>query len=158
MIFRARRLALVGLCALLLSGCSAAVDPDASPASAGGMIELAVSEACVDGSDPQCTAIGGDYVVLPSAFVQAAVRDAVVSDSPQQNAVEVTFTSDGAAVLNDLTNEAVQGGSESRLLFKIGGDVVAAVLVMEAVDGDQVTIALSPEEDPQQVVDLLHGT
>lgn len=29
---------------------------------------------------------------------------------------------------------------------------------MEALDGDHVTIVLSPEEDPQQVVDLLHGT
>lgn len=157
MIFRARHLALVGLCALLLPGCSAAVDPDATPAFVGGMMELAVSETCVEGSDPQCTAVGSDYVVLPSAFEQAAVQDAVVSDSPQQNAVEVTFTSEGAAVLNDLTNEAVQGGSESRLLLKIGDDVVAAVVVMEALDGDQVTIALSPEEDPQQVVDLLHG-
>lgn len=122
------------------------------------MIELAVSETCIEGSDPQCTAVGSDYVVLPSAFEQAAVQEAVVSDSPQQNAVDVTFTSEGAAVLNDLTDEARRGGSESRLLFKIGDEVVAAVVVMEALDGDEVTIALSPEEDPQQVVDLLRGT
>lgn len=35
----------------------------------------------------------------------------MVSDSRQQDAVEVTFTAEGAAVLNDLINEAVRAGA-----------------------------------------------
>jgi len=157
MTFRADHFALVVLVSLALCGCSAAAVPGATPALAGGMIELAVSETCVEGSDPQCTAVGSDFVLVPPAFEQAGVEDAVVNESPQHNAVDVTLTSEGAAVLSNLTDEAAQAGGESRLLLKIGDEIRAAVEVIEPLNGDQVTIALSPEEDPQEVVDLLRG-
>ncbi|MCP2638472.1 hypothetical protein K0817_018110 [Microbacterium sp. HD4P20] len=158
MSLRAHRLALVVVSSLALCGCSAATNREATPPSAEGVIELAVSETCIEGSDPQCTAVGGDHVIVPSEFKRAAVEDAVVSDSQEQNAVDVTFTSEGAAVVNELTSRAAQTGGESRLLFKIGEEVRAAVVVMEPLDGDRVTIALSPEEDPLEVVDLIRGT
>lgn len=158
MTLRTRRLALVVLVSLSLCGCSAATGTDQTPAPVGGVIELAVSETCAEGSEPLCTEVGGEWVVLPSAFEQAVVEDAAVSDTQQQNAVDVTFSAEGAAVLHALTNQAAQAGAEARLVFKIGGELLAAVMVMEALDGDQVTIALSPDDDPQQIVDLIYIT
>lgn len=158
MTIRRGRFALVVFISLTVCGCSAATDFDEPPAPAGGTIELAVSETCTAGSDPQCTPVGDEYVMRPVAFEKATVEEAVVSEGPQQNAIDVTFTSEGAAVLSDLTDRASQSGSESRLLVKIGDEIVAAVVVKEALDGDEVTIGLAPEDDPQEVIDLLHGT
>jgi hypothetical protein len=122
------------------------------------VIELAVAETCAEGSEPECTAVGGEWVILPSTFEQAAVEDAAVSDAPQRNAVDVTFSAEGASVLNALTDQAAQAGAEARLVFKVGDDLLAAVAVMEALEGDQVTIALSPDDDPQRIADLIHNT
>lgn len=65
------------------------------------------------------------------------------------------FTPEGAEVFNTLTERAAQAGPDARLVIKIGADVRAAVVVMEGLHGAEVTIALSPDEDPQQMVDLL---
>ena len=154
---RAHGLALVVVASFSLCGCSPTIDAEATAPPAGGMIELAVSETCVEGSDPQCAAVGGEHVVVPPAFEQAAVEDAVVNDSRQQDAVDVTFTAEGAAVVHDLTSQAAQTGGESRLLFRIGDEIRATVVVMEPLDGDQVTIVLSLQQDPQEVVDLING-
>lgn len=158
MTFRTRRLALVVLVSMGLCGCSAATDTDQSQTPDGGLIELAVSETCAEGSDPQCTAVGGEWVILPTTFEKAAVDDAAVSDTAQRNAVDVTFSAEGASVLNSLTDQAARAGAEARLVFKVGDELLAAVAVMEALDGDQVTIALAPDDDPQQIVDLIHNT
>jgi hypothetical protein len=94
----------------------------------------------------------------PAAFKRATVDDAGVSDTTQANAVDVTFSPEGARVLNALTAEAAQSGAEARLVFKVGEEVLAAVAVMEPLDDDEVTIALSPDDDPQRIVDLIHRT
>lgn len=158
MTLRTRKFALVALVSLSLCGCSAATGTDQTPASDGGVIELAVSETCAEGSEPQCAEVGGEWVVLPSTFERAVVEDAAVSDTQQQNAVDVSFSAEGAAVLHSLTDQAAQAGAEARLVFKLGDELLAAVVVMEALDGDQVTIALSPDDDPQQIVDLIYNT
>jgi hypothetical protein len=120
----------------------------------GGAIELAVSEACTEASEPQCTAVGGEWVVLPETFEQAAVDAAVVSEG-QQQAVELTFSDEGAAVVHALTDQAAEAGDQARLVLKIGDDLRAAVVVMEALNGNEVTISLSPDDDPQEMVDLI---
>lgn len=156
MTFRGRRLALVALVSLSLCGCAAAGGTAEASPSASGMLEMAVSEACADGSEPDCIAAGSGHVERPASFEPAGVEDAVVSGA-QPNTVEVTFTSDGAAVLSDLSGRAAEAGADSRLVLKVGDEILAAVVVMEALSGDQVTISLSPDDDPQEMADLLRG-
>ncbi|MCY7289361.1 MAG: hypothetical protein LH624_14220, partial [Cryobacterium sp.] len=72
-----------------------------------------------------------------------------------QNAVDVTFTDEGAAVFAALTEEAAQAGGDARLVLKIGDEVRAAVTVVEPLGGDSVMIALSPDDSAQEVVDLI---
>ncbi|SJN31641.1 hypothetical protein FM104_07530 [Microbacterium esteraromaticum] len=115
---------------------------------------MAVSETCVEGSDPQCIDVDGQYVLHPASFDKATVEEAVVSGQ-QDNAVEITFTSEGAAVLSTVTDRAARAGADARLLLKIGDDIRGAIEVKEALGGDEITIALSPDENPQDVVDLL---
>ncbi|UNK69967.1 hypothetical protein [Microbacterium sp. H1-D42] len=119
---------------------------------------MAISETCAEESGLQCILVAGDYVMRPSSFERAAVADAAASDGQQQNAVDITFTTEGAAVFNDLTGQAAQAGAESRLLIKFGDEVIGAIVVMEALQGDQVTIAVPSEHTPQEVLELLHGT
>lgn len=154
---RTARLSLVVLAVLAFSGCSAAVGSDERSSATGGTIELAVSETCTAGSDPQCVVVNGQSVVLPSAFESAGVEDAAVADGDGQNAVDVTFNDEGAAVLRTLTEQAAGAGDAARLVMKIGGEIRAAVRVMEALEGDYVQIALSPDDNAQDVVDLIRG-
>lgn len=117
---------------------------------------MAISETCAEGSDPQCISVGEQYVLRPSAFERAAVDDAAVADGNQQNAVEVTFSAEGATVLNMLTKKAAAAGEQARLVLKIGDSIRAAVIVPEALEGNQITILLSPDDSAQDVVSLLH--
>ncbi|TFB54228.1 hypothetical protein [Cryobacterium sp. Sr3] len=84
------------------------------------------------------------------------MKDATIAESKGQNAVDVTFTEDGAIVLNALTVKAVQAGDSARLIIKIGGEIQAAVVVMEAMEGDHVQISVSPDDNAQEIVDLIH--
>lgn len=156
MISRTPRFALVALALLTLSACSAAAGDDASSGT-GGTIELAVSETCTEGSDPQCVSVNGQSVLLPSAFEQAGVEESAVAVNGQ-NAVDVTFNEDGAAVFHALTEQAAGAGNAARLVIRIGGELQAAVQVMEALEGDQVQIAVSPDDSAQEIVDLIQGS
>jgi len=158
MTFRRYWLALVSILALALSGCGATSVPGTTPPATGGFVELAVSSTCTEGSDPQCVLIGNEYVIRPSTFDDAAVANAAASESQQQDAVDLTFTAEGAAVLQDLTGQAAQAGGDSRLLLKAGDEIIGATVVMEALQGDHVTIAIPPEHTAQEVLDLIHGT
>ena len=153
---RTARLSLVVLVVLALSACSAPGGSDETSSVTGGTIELAVSETCTDVSDPQCVSINGQNVVLPSAFEHAGVEDAAVADGEGQNAVDVTFDKDGAAVLHTLTEKAARAGHTARLVMKMGGELQVAVAVMHALEGDQLQISLSPDDSAQKVVDLIH--
>ncbi len=152
-------MALMALAGLQLAFISHAVsaNPAIRTASAtGGAIELAVSETCADGAGSQCVLVNGENVVLPSGFERAGVDDATIAEGEGQNAVDVTFTEDGAMVFNALTVKAVQAGDSARLVIQIGGEIQAAVVVMEAVEGDHVQISVSPEDNAQKIVDLIH--
>ena len=152
---RPRTLALIVGIVLAVSGCSATVGADNSPTGTGGTIELAVAEACAAADDPKCVMVNGQSIVEPDGFEEAVVKSAAVADSDGQNAVTVTFNEDGAAVLKALTTEAAEAGPDVRLLIRIGGELEAAVTVMEPLDGDQVQIGLSPDEDAQAFVDRI---
>ncbi|TFC58559.1 hypothetical protein E3O62_10235 [Cryobacterium sp. TMT2-15-1] len=68
----------------------------------------------------------------------------------------MTFTEDGAVVFNALTVKAVQAGDSVRLIIKIGGEIQAAVVVMEAMESGHVQISVSPDDNAQKIVDLIH--
>ncbi len=153
---RTRTLSLLALVVVALSGCSAGVDASDTATASGGAIELAASETCTDGADPQCVEVNGESVVLPTAFERAVVEDATVSEGEGQNAVDVTFNEDGAEVFNALTVKAVEAGGTARLVIKIGGEIHAAVAVMEASEGDQMQISIGPDDNAKKVLDLIH--
>jgi hypothetical protein len=94
----------------------------------------------------------------PATFEDAPVANAAASDGEQQDAVDITFTAEGAAVLHVLTGQAAQAGGDSRLLLKAGGEIIGSTVVMEALQGDHLTIALPPEHTAREVLDLIHGT
>ena len=152
---RKRGLSLLALVALAVSGCSAEVESGQPAESPGGTIELAVSETCAEGSDPQCAPIDGQYVMSPATFKPATVEAAAVAENDGQSSVDLTFTDDGAAVLKSLTEEAVQAGDEARLIMKIGDEMRLAVAVPEPVTGDAVTIPSSSADSAQEFVDLI---
>ena len=116
---------------------------------------MAVSQTCAASSDLHCVAVTGENVVLPSAFERAGVGDAAVAEGEGRNAVDVTFSEDGAVVFHALTEKAAGAGSTARLVMRIGGELKAAVVVMQAMEGDQVQIGLSPDDNAQGVVDLI---
>ena len=151
---RTPRLSAVVLAVLVLSACSSAAGADEPSSGAGGMVELAVAETCGEGSESPCVLVNGENVSLPDAFEEAGVEDASVAGGGQ-SAVDVTFTADGATVLHELTEQAVEAGDQARLVMRIGGEVQAAVVVMEALTGDQLQIGLSPDESAQELVDQI---
>ena len=116
---------------------------------------MAVSETCTEVS-PQCVSVNGVNVVLPSAFEQASVEAAAVAEGNGQNAVDVTFSKDGEVVFHALTEKAAKAGAAARLVMKIGGELQAAVAVMQALEGNHLQINLSPDDSAQKVVDLIH--
>jgi hypothetical protein len=154
---RTRRISLAVLALLALSGCSAGVGADETPAATGGAIELAVSETCTEGADPKCVSVKGEHVVLPSAFERAAVEDATAAEGQGPNTVDVTFTKEGSMVLRTLTEKAARAGDSTRLVMKIGGEIQAVVTVMQAVDDGRVQIDLSPHKSAQEALDLIHA-
>jgi len=149
---RTTRLSLVLLAVVALSACSAS-DDDSSVTS--GTIGLAVSETCLDESDPQCVSVNGERVLSPSGFEQAGVQATAVTETDGQNAIEVTFDADGAEIFSALTERAADAGDTARLIVKFGDQIVAAVAVMEAVETDRMQLGLSPEEDAQDLIDLI---
>ena len=82
---------------------------------------------------------------------------AVAVDEGGQNAIALTLTSDGAAVLAELTEQVVATGLETRLVVKIGDDVLSAVRVVEALQTDVVVVALPTSESPNDVIELVRA-
>ncbi|EPR75352.1 hypothetical protein ADILRU_2308 [Leifsonia rubra CMS 76R] len=123
----------------------------------GEAIELAVSETCVEGSDPERILVNDQYVLRPSTFKRASVEDAAVAEAGGQNAVDATFTDDGTAVLNARTEEAAGTGASARLIIKIGGEIRSAPFGAEPLTGNQALIALSLDDSAQETVDLING-
>ncbi|WP_336645529.1 hypothetical protein [Microbacterium sp. USHLN186] len=151
---RTTRCMLVVLALLSLCGCAAAGDSETTAASTRASLQLALSTTCDDASDPHCIPVGSERVLLPSTFENAAVENAVA----RSDSVDVTFTDNGAEVLNDLTAQASGAGAEFRLLVKVGHEIIAAVSVMEPLNGDHVTLGLTQKHDPETVVALIQGS
>lgn len=155
MTFRTRGLFLLVPVLLALSACASAGAGanDKTSSTTQGAIEFAVSETCAEGSDAECVSVNGESITLPSIFERAGVEAAAVAQGEGQNAIDVTFTDDGAAVLHTLSEQAA--GGTARLVMQISDEIVAAVMVPEALEGKQLQIALSPEESAQEIVDLI---
>lgn len=153
---RTSRLTLAVIVLFSLSACSSAAGADEASSGTGGTIDMAVSDTCTAGSDSKCILVNGESVMLPSTFQEAGVKDSTVAENGQ-SAVDVTFNEDGAKILQALTKEAAGAGDSARLLIRIGDELQAAVRVMEALEGDQIQIALSPDESAQDLVDLIQG-
>lgn len=143
------------LAVLALSACSIGVNAESTDT--GGTIEMAVSETCVEGAAAECVSAGGSYVLLPSVFEQADVEESRLADNGQ-NAVELKLDDNGAEVLHTLTAAAVEAGDSARLVLKIGGELQAAAMVMEALEGGQLQIAVSERDDAQELLDLIRSS
>ncbi len=153
---RTRGLYLLAPVLLTLSACSTDGATDEKSPIAQGAIEFAISELCAEMSDSQCVLVNGESIMLPSTFERAGVEAAVVAEGEGHNAVDLMLTDDGAAILHTLTEEAA--GGTARLVMKIGDEILAAVMVAEAVEGKQLQIALSPDDDAKRIVELIRET
>ncbi|NQX17211.1 hypothetical protein [Rathayibacter sp. VKM Ac-2857] len=143
----------MGILVLALAGCASPADPE--PEAAGGGLDIAVSSVCEVGADPQCTAVGGqDVLVDPAAFTRAGVASVEVSGTGDAQTVDVRFDEDGAELFQDATAEAAGAGPDARLLLRAGDVVVSAVAVMQAIEGDSVQI-LPGDEDAQDLADRI---
>lgn len=149
---RVGKVCCVAMGVLVLSGCAGEAGADDSTTT--GALELAVSETCVPDSTPECVAVNGEHVVVPSAdFVRAGVESVTVAADQPGNAVDVTFSSEGAAVLGTTTAEVAQAGDEARLVIKVGNEVVAAVAVAQPQNGAHVQMALPAELSPEEFIE-----
>lgn len=150
--------AAAGLALLALSACSGGVDPGQStPSTSAGTIEIAVSATCQPGSEPNCTQINDQHVVLDAAeFVAAGVTDAAPG-SPQQDQemLEVTLDDDGASAFRAATAEVAEAGNNARLVLQVGENVLSAVQVPEPVEGAQIQIALPAAVNAEELAEQL---
>ncbi|GAA0999723.1 hypothetical protein GCM10009563_26040 [Subtercola frigoramans] len=99
----------------------------------------------------------GEGVLTPSNYENAGVQDATVIEDGGQSTVHVTFTDDGATVLNTLTKQAVQAGSGARLILEVGGKIVGTPAVMEPIEDREVSIIVAREDNAQTLVDSILG-
>ena len=142
---------------LALSACSTPVGAGSSPTAGGGSVELAVSESCVEGSDPQCVVVNGEGVMLPAEFERAGVESADVAQGGEVNAVNITFDDEGAAIFQKLTEQAAGAGSNARLVVKIGNEIQSAPRVMQTMTGKNVQISLGPDGSPQKILEMIQS-
>lgn len=152
---RTPRLLLAAFFVLALSACSASTGATQTGSATGGAIEVAVSKTCTAGTDPKCVSVKGEHVVLPDSFEKVGVQDVSAADGQGPNTVDVTLTESGTRTFHALTEKAAQAGSSERLLVKIGGEVRAAVTVMQAIDSGHVQIDFSPDQNAQEAIDLI---
>lgn len=130
------------LVVLVLSGCAQGAGAAGSSASSGTM-EMAVTTTCAAGSSPDCVEIDGESVLVTDGdFKKVELKSVSAADDQSGNAVELSLTVDGAAVLTASSAAASKAGDDARLAIRVGDEVLSAVKVMEPVSGDHVTIAL----------------
>lgn len=140
---------------LVLSGCAGDAGADGSTTTSGAL-ELAVSEICVPDSTPECVAVNGEHVVVPSAdLLRAEVESVAAAGDQPGSAVDITFSDEGAAVLETSTAEVAQAGDDARLIIKVGNEVLAAVAVAQPLKGDHVQVALPADMSPEDFIERL---
>lgn len=124
-----------------------------------GALDLAISQTCAPGSDPQCIPFNDEHIlVVPAAFERAGVDSA--SGEPTSGAsdmINVTLDSDGANVARTMTVEASRAGDQARLVMKVGDEIVSAVRVQGELRGDQMMVALPPDADTEEILNSLNG-
>jgi hypothetical protein len=144
--------AVVALAVLVLSGCAQGVAADSS--TTGGAIEVAVTKTCTEDASADCVEINGEKVlVTDDAFRRVDLEAVSAADDQSGNAVDVELTQDGAAVLAASTTAASEAGEDARLVIRAGGEVVAAVKVIEPISDDHVVIALPSDVTVQEFAD-----
>ncbi|SKB02116.1 hypothetical protein SAMN06295879_3440 [Agreia bicolorata] len=151
--------AAAGLLIVALSACSTGEDAgEPTAVTRGGSLDIAVSQTCTENSEPQCTLVNGEYVlVIPSDFTRAGVESGAVASSPQGDLVDVRFDADGAAVLQSASAAVASAGSDARLVLRADNQVFAALTVPEALEGDEVQIAPSSTVSAEQLVELIRS-
>ncbi|TXK56022.1 hypothetical protein FVP63_04820 [Salinibacterium sp. dk5596] len=115
---------------------------------------MAISETCINGSGPDCVLVNGEHIALPPSFERASVERAIASVGGQHS-VSVTFDSDGAAIFTSLAEQAASAQPPTRMLLKIGGEVKAAVSVVEVPQTPHMEILFAPEENVDRLVELI---
>ncbi|MFF2371874.1 hypothetical protein [Agromyces sp. NPDC058110] len=154
------RLSAVGLLILAMAGCTAGSGSAEGGTQAGeGGLEMAVSQTCEVGSEPECVSVNGEYVLLVDAdFVRAGVETAEAVSDGTTDAVSVKFDEDGAGVFQTLTAEAAESAGTARLVIRVGDEVLSAVTVVQPMQGDTAVIALPPGADPDELAGAIRGS
>lgn len=124
-----------------------------------GALELAVSQTCAPGSDPQCIPFYDEHIlVVYSAFERAGVDSASGDPSTgESDMITVQLGSEGTPVVRRMTAEAMQAGEHARLVMKVGDDIVSAVRVQGELHGDHLQIALPPDASTEDILANLNG-
>lgn len=146
---RTRTFATTILC-LLLTGCGS------SSQTATGLVEIGAVPASEAGSHPECIAVMGQHILLDAAdFEPAGVESAAATQQDGHEVVEVAFDERGAHVLQTVSTTAAEE-HEARLVLRAAtGELLAAVHVPQPLSGHTARIALSPDADAQEWVDLI---
>ncbi|WP_428201298.1 hypothetical protein [Dietzia natronolimnaea] len=71
--------------------------------------------------------------------------------------INVTLDNDGATVARKMTNEASQAGDQTRLVMKVGDEIVSAVRVQGELRGDQMMVAIPPGAATEEILNSLNG-
>ncbi len=143
----------LGILVLVSSGCAADGGTD-GPAATAGAIEVAASETCAAGSAPECVPVNGEHVLVAASDLRRAEVEAVtVADGQPGDAVDITLSSEGAAVLETLTSEVAKAGDDGRLVIMVGSEVLSAVAVAEALRDDHFVIALPAGTSAQEFIE-----
>ena len=143
----------IALLALIVSACSPTTKSDESTAQIG----LAVSEVCPDTAEPQCIELEGENILTPDGFKTAKIETVGVDESENMGQVDLTFTQDGASVLQIMTSEAAGNGGSARLVLKVDGEIHSAVPVASAIEDNQLQIVVSSTEEAQKLAALIQG-
>ena len=69
------------------------------------------------------------------------------------NAVDVTLSSEGAAVLETSTAEVAQAGDDARLVIKVGSEMLSAVAVSETLKGEHFLLALPGKMSAEEFIE-----
>jgi hypothetical protein len=56
-----------------------------------------------------------------------------------------------------MTVEASQSGDQTRLVMKVGDEIVSAVRVQGELQGDQMMVALPPDAATEEILNSLNG-
>ncbi|MDN5742981.1 MULTISPECIES: hypothetical protein [Dietzia] len=124
-----------------------------------GALELAITQTCAPGSDPQCISVNGEHVlVVPAAFERAGVDSASnAQPSGESDTITVDLDRAGATVASRMTAEASQAGDQTRLVMKVGDEIISAVRVQDELRNDHMLVALPPGAPTEEILQSLNG-